>query len=964
MPHLLEAIEFRDPVRARREIALLFDEPDVNVNSQIESLLLACPDVDRVLFYLVSLKQQYPTEFRRFCSVPGILRAVVAVFSYSRFLADELLKNPGWLESMQRLDQLLTVEQYAALLEELLGSQPAGTTEALSLASFRRREIMRILIRDVLGYGTLAEITSEISNLADAILDVSYRRIRREMVARHGTPRYRDEAGQLCECGMAVIALGKLGGAELNYSSDIDLMFVYTAPGDTDGPHPISNKEFYKKVANQYTHLLSTYTAEGLCYRVDLRLRPDGSLGEVCLSLDGAKKYYQTRARDWELQMLIKGRVAAGDVETGRDLLDSVEPLIYSTTLDFSAIEAVSVTRERISEKLNQRRGAKAAAFDIKLARGGIRDIEFLVQCLQRLHGGRVPWVRHGGTMLALARLNDKDLLSAAEYSRLVSAYRFLRNLEHRLQFEDDRQTHTLPTDIRSLDLLARKVPSAHLGSASSGEKLRQEVNGYLEAVQEIYERVIHAQKPIYYSAVVQSLGESDLAEPIEPPSSNLVRFLDQRAPRLAEQLARSVPRLGVRAFEHFLEKIVPNTEWLALMNDSPGVARHVLDIFEHSPYLSDELIRTPDLIEDVARLGAPPPAGSFSEITLLLSDAADLRRFFRREMFGIQIASLCLASPVFDTLARTSELADAAILAAYRMAVEQVVAVHPPSNILYPARNQMMVVSLGRLGMREFDLSSDADLLFIVPDEDQAEHVFWTRVANRLIDILTAYTGTGLMFAVDTRLRPNGSSGALVQCEKSYKEYFSKQAEAWEGIAYMKSRAVAGDLDRATRFLNALQEVDWRRYGQSGRSKRDLRQMRMRLEKEQGPNNPLKAGLGGFYDIDFALLYLRLKSAGIFFKVLNMPERIDIIEKMGHLERADAEFLRDAVTFYRALDHGLRMYSGHAEGNLPNSQAQLTMLTEIVHRWTPDHLNHQPLRLQLQQISTRTREIFDQLFC
>jgi glutamate-ammonia-ligase adenylyltransferase len=963
MPQLLEAVEFRDPVRARREMAILFDPPDPVINSQIESLLKASPDVDRVLFNLVSLKERHPVEFERFCSLPGMLRALMAVFSYSRFLGDELLQNPGWLETMERLDHGLTEERFACLLEEFLASQGAGVPTALSLALFRRQQILRILIRDVLGLAALADITEELSNLADAILDVSYRCIRREMVARHGTPRYQDEAGQTQECGMAVIALGKLGGAELNYSSDIDLMFVYTAPGETDGAHPISNKEFYKKIANQYTHLLSTYTAEGMCYRVDLRLRPDGSLGEVCISLEGAKKYYQTRARDWELQMLIKGRVAAGDAATGRDFLDSVEPLIYSTTLDFSAVEAVSVTRERISEKLNQRRGAKASAFDIKLARGGIRDIEFLVQCLQRLHGGRVPWVRHGGTMFALARLNDKDLLSAAEHSRLASAYRFLRNLEHRLQFEDDRQTHTLPTDAQSLDLLARKMPITHVASATSGEKLRQEVNGYLEAVQEIYERVIHAQKPIYYSTVQASSGESDVAGIPEPPASNLVRFLDQRAPRLAEQLARTVPRLGARAFEHFLEKIVPRPDWLALLNGTTGVARHVLDIFEHSPYLSDELIRTPELIEDVANLGAPPKSGSYSEITLLLSDASDLRRFFRTEMFRIQISSLCLCTPIFETLARTSELADAAILAAYRMAVEQVLAAHPPSNILYPARNQMMVVSLGRLGMREFDLSSDADLIFIVPDEDQEEHVFWTRVANRLIDIITAYTGTGLMFAVDTRLRPNGSSGALVQCEKSYKEYFHKHAEAWEGIAYMKSRGVAGDLDRATTFLNALQELDWRRYGQSGRSKRDLRQMRMRLEKEQGRNNPLKAGLGGFYDIDFALLYLRLKSAGIFFKVLNMPERIDIIEKMGHLERADAEFLRDAVTFYRALDHGLRIYSGHAEGNLPNSQAQLQMLTEIVHRWTPDHLNHQPLRLQLQQISARTRAIFEQLF-
>ena len=338
---------------------------------------------------------------------------------------------------------------------------------------------------------------------------------------------------------MSVIALGKLGGRELNYSSDVDLMFVYKANGETDGAHPISNKEFYKKVANQYTELLSTYTAEGLCYRVDLRLRPDGRLGEVCISLDGAKSYYQTRGRDWELQMLIKGRVAAGHPQAGRELLEFVDPLIYSTTLDFSAIEAVSATRERISEKLNRRKLAKSA-FDVKLAPGGIRDIEFLVQCLQRLHGGRVPWVRHGGTMLALSRLSDKDMLSAAEFGRLMSAYRFLRNLEHRLQFAEDRQTHTLPTSPRDLDLLARKMPIYQLGSAPSGEKLLHELNAHLEAVQEIYHSVIHAQRPSYYSLPPAAPADVDTPETLEPVSSNVVRFLDQCAPQLAGVVSQS----------------------------------------------------------------------------------------------------------------------------------------------------------------------------------------------------------------------------------------------------------------------------------------------------------------------------------------------------------------------------------------------------------------------------------------
>jgi glutamate-ammonia-ligase adenylyltransferase len=959
MSSLLETIAFRQPRRAQDEMGVLESGLPPAFHNTLEILLASSADPDAAVHYLATLKQQKPDAFDNIAPSQSGLQNLIAVFSHSRFLAEEILQNPQWLEQLTGLDQSLSAEEYKRRLTVFLDRHPAGTSMALSLALFRRQQILRILIRDARGFCSLPETTEELSNLADAILDVAYQRIRADLVARHGVPHYIDFSGQKRECGMSVIALGKLGGRELNYSSDIDLMFVYAANGETGGEHAISNKEFYKKVANQYTELLSTYTAEGMCYRVDLRLRPDGSLGEACISLDGAKTYYQTRARDWELQMLIKARVAAGDAEAGRELLDSVEPLIYSTTTDFSAIESVSVTRERISEKLSRRRLGKSA-LDVKLAPGGIRDIEFLVQCLQRLHGGRVPWVRHGGTMLALGRLADKDMLSAAEYGRLISAYRFLRNLEHRLQFADDRQTHTLPTSARDLDLLARKMPAAQLGSAPSGEKLLQELNAHLEAVQEIYSRVIHAQRPSYYTLPPPSPAEAG-PEPEHPPASNLVRFLDQRAPELATTLARVGLRRGAGAFEHFLEKVSANPKWITRLNSDPTVAAYTLDIFENSPYFAEELLRMPELMEEFNRL-AEPGGSSLIEADQY-DDISELRRFFRREMFRIQTASICLRTPVFETLQHTSDLADAAISACYRMALDQVAASHPPSTPGYELRNQLLVIALGRLGMREFDLASDADLVFVLPDKDHDEQLFWTRVAERMIDLITAYTGAGLMFSVDTRLRPNGSAGALVQSEASYKEYFAKNAEAWEGIAYMKSRAITGDTERATKFLNELQQLDWRRYGQSGRSKRDLRQMRMRLEKEQGTGHPLKAGLGGFYDIDFLLLYLRLKGAGMFFKVLNTPERINIIEAMGHLERADAEFLRDAATFYRAVDHALRAYSGHTEGSLPNSESQLEVLTGLVRRWTPEHLNHQPLKIELSKIQNRTREIFDRLF-
>jgi [glutamine synthetase] adenylyltransferase / [glutamine synthetase]-adenylyl-L-tyrosine phosphorylase len=919
------------------------------IATRIQLLLAGAPDPDAAMLYLERLRTEAPSVFDRVGSSPAALRCAINLFAYSKFLSDAVLRNPERILQVANSGsfyRVLTAEEYADRLFEFLGKDHQGVPTAVDLARFRRRQMLRIVLRDILDAATLSDITEELSNLADAILDVAYRRIRADYVARYGEPRLPDGS----PCGFSVISLGKLGGQELNYSSDIDLMFVYGGNGETAGPATVSNKEFYKKVANQYIALLSAYTADGLCYRVDLRLRPDGRLGEICMSREGAETYYAQRARDWEKQMLIKARVSAGEPDPGQALLDFVEPLIYQSSLDFGAVEAVSETRQRISEKAAARRGAQHG-LDIKLAPGGIRDIEFLVQCLQRLHGGREQWVRHGGTMLALFRLRDKGLLSSVEYARLAEAYQFERYLEHRLQIEEDRQTHTLPADPEALDLLARRMPPEATGERLTGETLQQRLNERMEAVREIYERVIHAQKPMYYTAAPEQPTVEEETETLAP-ASNLTRFLDERAPRLAEAVSRAPLHRGRERFEHFLEKVFASPETLARLDGDAGLAAAVLDIFEHSPYFADHLLRYPELLDEIGQ----PMCGSGER----LEDAGALRRFYRRQMLRIQSESMLEAPPIFETLGKTSALADGVIDAAYQIAIAEAPAPAGPS---YEPRDQMMVVALGRLGMREFDLGSDADLLFVVPDDDAPELAFWTGVAERMIHTLSSYTGEGVMFTVDTRLRPNGREGDLVQSVSAYKSYFASHAEAWEGITYMKSRAVAGNIERATEFLNELQVVDWRRYGQSMRSRKELAQMRARLEREQGPRNPLKAGVGGYYDIDFALMYLRLRGAGIFYRVLNTPERIDVIEKMGHLEPEDADFLRDAATFYRALDHGQRVSTGHAEGSLPTAQGQFEILTELVRRWTPEHLHQDRLDIALREIRQRTREFFNRLF-
>lgn len=857
---------------------------------------------------------------------------------HSPYLAAVAERRPEWLAEIERsgeLRQRLTAPTMAARLEASLGDQ----LTAVDLAAFRRRQLLRIAIRDLLGYATLAETTAEISAVADAILEVTLRRVYQ---------RLRQSIAPVT--GFAVISLGKLGAQELNYSSDIDLMFLY------EGDH---TAESARKLATEFTALLSAYTAEGVCYRVDLRLRPDGKLGEVALPLEAALHYYRTRARDWELQMLIKGRCSAGDPDLARRFFEAVDPLTYSTTLDFSAVEAVSETRMRIQEKARARQ-KNPRAIDVKLTPGGIRDIEFLVQCLQRLHGGREASLRHGGTLPALAKLRDQELLSPNEYGTLTQAYHFLRQIEHRLQLEHDQQTHTLPESSAELERLAHR-----LGHTASD--LLAELNTHLAEVQRLYDRVIHSQKPLSSAVFEPVAGPTGPLPPPETVSPNVVRLFDQIAPRLAAAVRSGRPRRNAAAFEFLLEKISTRPgpiRWI----EEPAVAAHVFDLFEHAPHLADELTRTPEYLAELHDLEQASPTASerlpdYRELLADLNDAADLRRFFHREMFRIQSESVCLREPVYRTLERTSHLADAAIASAYRIAVWHVLGTHPPVTPGYLPENQLLVIALGRLGVREFDLGSDADLVFVLPDEESAELLFWTKVAERLIHTLTTYTGGGSVFSVDTRLRPDGQEGPLVRSISGFRDYFEKHAEAWEGIAYMKARAVAGDVDRATAFLNEIQDLDFRRYGQSGRSKAELRAMRQRLEKEQGNENPLKAGRGSYYDIDFSLMYLRLKGAGIFFKTLNTPERIDVVEKMGHLDRADSRFLLDAATFYRAVDHGIRLLDGHPSGALPTAPLPYSQLSELVSRWTPAHLHDQALHLELAQIQTRTREYFERLF-
>ena len=404
MLSLLDEIQFRDPVRSRPEL-IHIDKLPPSAARRVSKLLPSLPNPDDSIRFLNRLIRETPDAARRIVDDKDALSYALTIFSYSRFLADAVIRYPEWLleiSAARDLHRGFLAEQYEDLLNRSLPAD--GVPQAVDFALFRRKQLLRIVLRDVLRFADLSETTEDLSNLADAILNSAWSAVRRQLAGERRVP----VDTRRKELQFSVIALGKLGGKELNYSSDIDLMFIYAGKDGSPAEDPLAADEFFRIGANHLTSLLSTYTPEGMCYRVDLRLRPDGRYGEICHSLEGAKNYYATRGRDWELQMLIKARVAAGDRAPGRKLLEFAEPLIYKTTTDFRTVEVVSETRARIHEK--QRRGRQQGV-DVKLAKGGIRDIEFLVQCLQRLHGGRDTWVRHGGTLLALTRLRQRTAL-------------------------------------------------------------------------------------------------------------------------------------------------------------------------------------------------------------------------------------------------------------------------------------------------------------------------------------------------------------------------------------------------------------------------------------------------------------------------------------------------------------------------------------------------------------------------
>ena len=813
------AINFEDPGKAAGNLERLEEQLAPTLLTPLASLLIPSPDPDGALNLLERYAQGAPPQvLGELARYPTALSYLIAIFGYSGYLAETLLSEPQLVVQFARDRNFTKLKSKEDLMQDFARFSTTNPDPWLAalLAHFKRRNYLRIVLKDVLGLSTLGETTLELSTLADVILSDAYLFCDRELEKRYGQPQYRDAQGRIARAGFSIVSLGKLGGNELNYNSDIDLLFLYSHDGETAGGNEresiITNKEYFVHVAHAITRTITQATSQGEVFRVDLRLRPEGEQGDLAISLNSAREYYEHRARDWELQMLIKARHSAGDAKLTRDFLRSVEEYVYRSPGDFVAVESILLSRERISKKLRESRGQ---AIDVKRHRGGIRDIEFLVQCLQRLHGLQDHWVRSGGTLFALRKLNDKGWLSNRDYAALTSAYEFLRKVEHRVQMEAGQQTHRLPTDPGALDRLGRRTGVEAGPGERPGDVLLRKVREAFAVVDEIYQRVIHpGDAAVPGTAFELKPAPTFLPDAGRQSFDSLLSFLDVQAPEVARMVREAdLPERARRNTIRLLTAMASSPERFAPARAKPASLRRAIEAAGASAYLTELLVHHPEDLEILDSAELVPSDGaaagqlemgleafSMPEAYAWASEAGlDLRE--KMAILRRQYRARLLELGTVDLAAGGSAVPHVEALDGQRRALHFE---RPGDCAAVPGCTRrwarggdvpFVILGMGRLGLSEFDLASDADLVFVAGSEAKREDLeHWTHLAEKTIEVLSSYTRDGTLFPVDTRLRPRGQEGELVVTLEGLLSYIAEDAQAWELLTYLKAHPLAGN--------------------------------------------------------------------------------------------------------------------------------------------------------------------------
>ena len=896
------------------------------------------------------------------------LRVLAGVLGGSQFLGDLLVAHPDWLSvlDLERIEHPRSLQGLQREIEKWLELKLANSDYAGALAAlrqFKQREMLRIGARDLARLGNVVDITREISDVADVCLNVVLRICWRELTGRHGLPYQQAENGRWQPTGFCTLGLGKLGGQELNYSSDVDLLFVYGDEGQVFRELPgkarqsrsvMSNHQFFCKLAEMFVTEVTRNTEGGFLFRVDLRLRPEGNTGPLARSLDSCENYYAQWGQTWERMMLIKARYVAGDKSVAAEFLEMIQPFRYPRAISENILQEIVATKVRIENEIVRHDELKR---NVKLGHGGVREIEFIVQSLQVLHAGRLPFLQISQTLPCLAKLPEYQLLDTMESQQLDAAYRFLRDVEHRLQMENNQQTHTIPDDSVAQLRLARLMEFSSVAQFQSALKKQT------DNVRRIYDRLLKTELPEAQNGLPP---EFDGAEPqwrqilaahsFRDPNaafSRLKEFAEgpgyvHVSPRTTELARRLIPKFlalcpkqptnrtpasqilsdpdrVLTRLDSFIGAYGSRAVLLEMWNNHPAIFDLMALLFDRSEFLAETAIRNPDLVENLVTSGRLRQRKFAPEMLKDLrhgrTDADQflwLRQYHEVERMRLGLRDILGLVDFEQNLAELSALADACLQYALEVVMRK-------NRIL---KSPFAIIGLGKLGGCEIDYGSDLDLAFVTGAKEKNLPKL-QRLATQLFDLLSRRTEQGVVFPIDTRLRPDGEKGLLVNSLEAFENYYRERAQLWEIQALIRVRIVAGDLEVGKKFQKlAASLANFSDHSQSPVAARlgpnwkaQIHQMRLRIERERTPSGQdelaIKTGRGGLMDVEFVAQTICLEHGWTEPNTLRALERA-----------RDAKVLPDADTLIenygrlRRVEGILRRWSYEGETVLPADPA------------------------------------------
>jgi glutamate-ammonia-ligase adenylyltransferase len=914
---------------------------------------------------------------------PEALPTLLQIFSSSQHLSDLLIREPETFDLLR-----LTEGQPVArevLIREICSDVANADGDREIMAILRRhkqRETLRIAYGDIVKRQRVETVTEQISLLADAICEAALQAAWRKTVERRGEPRRVD--GQRAR--FVVLALGKLGGLELNYSSDIDLIFLADDGGQTDGPRPVTNAEFFERLARQVFQYLNENTTDGVAYRVDLRLRPSGSQAPSVIGISAALSYYDVSGRTWERQAFVKARAIAGDLDLGAEFLQVMEPWIYRRYLSSADIMGIRALKRRIEQRCLSEGGDQR---DVKQGRGGIRDIEFVIQFLQLLNGGDLPEIRTGNTLQAIARLEEAGCLTSEERTVLEQNYQLLRKLEHRLQIMFDLQTHMLPDSDEELRKLAIRMGYADGPHRSPLDRFRADYQQRTERNRWILKHLMGATE-----------GFDDQAEPevdlvLDPaPTDEQIeqvlgcygfKNLRDAYTHLMALTTERISILSTRRCRHFLAAIAPQLLQeisetpdpdstlinLAQVSDSLGGKGVLWELFRlnapsmqlyvrlcaATPYLSSILTSNPGMIDELLDSLLLDKLPSFETLERMLEDllrgaedAEPILHGFKNSLhLRVGVRDILGKADVRETQRVLSDISEVCLKEIAVSEFERLAARYGTPMIQGGPKDgqpcELIILAMGKLGGREPNYHSDLDVVFLYEADGATRHPrgyrndqsttnqhFFSQLGQRIIKVINHLGPHGRLYELDPRLRPTGRSGSLAVSLDEFARYFAAgQGQLWERQALCKARVIFGSHDAR----QAAMEVVSRSLMGGGWQPNDaieIRRMRSRLEETATKTN-LKRGPGGTVDIEFAVQMLQMKHGADRPEVL-VPGTLDAIEVLseaGALDQEDAEYLVQSYRFLRSIEARLRLMNTTARHDLPEDEMERRKLAFLL---------------------------------